>query len=147
MARVALGRHCDELAARCALVAGIAIHRCVRSRQRKAVVMLLHLLNRNLPSANCVALLAIRSELTPVDVGVAILASLPYVAEHRLGMALDASHRLVHAAQRIFRLVVIEFRNGANWFPRARRVTVLTRYVQIAMRTVCSSVRLRVRTP
>jgi len=60
MARVTLRRHCDELAVGHAFMAGIAVHGRVRSGQRKAIVVLLDLLDRDLPSADCVALLAVR---------------------------------------------------------------------------------------
>ena len=51
-------------------------------------------------------------------------------------MALRTRHVLVKAAQRVVGLVVIEFRNGADWLPAPRSMTVLTGYVQIAMRAV-----------
>jgi hypothetical protein len=60
MARVALRRHCDELAVGRAFMAGIAVHGRVRSGQRKAIVVLLDLLDRDLPSADGMALLAVR---------------------------------------------------------------------------------------
>lgn len=60
-------------------------------------------------------------------------------------MALYAGHRLVHAAQRRARLVVIEFRNGPDRLPRVRRVAVLTGNVQISVRTVRTSGGLRLR--
>jgi hypothetical protein len=44
-----------------AFVARVACHGRVGACQRKAVIMLLDLLNRNLPSADRVTLLAIRS--------------------------------------------------------------------------------------
>ena len=74
---VALGRHGLEPAGCATLMAGIAIHRGMRTRQRESVVVLLHLLHRDLPSANRVALLTVRPQLTSVDVGVAILTVLP----------------------------------------------------------------------
>jgi hypothetical protein len=77
MAGVARRRHDLEFAVRPALVAGVAIHGSMGSRQRKSVVMLLHVLNRNLPSPNCVALLAVRTQLALVNIGVAILAPFP----------------------------------------------------------------------
>lgn len=45
MARVAIRRHRLELAIGGTFVAGIAIHASVGSRQRKAIVVLLHLLD------------------------------------------------------------------------------------------------------
>lgn len=85
--------------------------------QGKAVVMLLDLRHRHPPAENRVALLAVRSQLPAVNVGVAVLATLPHVGEHRLDVALRAGHRLVHATQRILRLIVVKLRNGANRMP------------------------------
>jgi len=75
------------------------------------------------------ALLAIRSQLPLVNVRVAVLASLSNIGKHRLHVALNARHRLVHAAQRVSRVIVIEFRNRPDRFPSGRRMAVLTRYV------------------
>jgi hypothetical protein len=76
---------------------------------------------------------------------VAILAALPHIREHRLHVTLDAGHALVHAAQGIARLIVIELRNCADRPPRIRSVTVLARNIQITVRTVRSSIGLRLR--
>jgi hypothetical protein len=62
------------------------------SRQRETVVVLLDLLDGYLPAPNRVALLAIRPELTAVNIGVAVLTALSSVREHWLHMALNASH-------------------------------------------------------
>lgn len=145
VAGIASSGHRLELAVGRALVAGIAVHSGVRSGQREPVVMLLDLLARNLPAADRVALFAIGSQLPPVNIRVAVLASLSDVGEHRLDVTLDAGDGLVHAAQRVSRLVVVKFRNRADGFPPGRRVTVLTRDVQVAMRTVRSSGGLRLR--
>lgn len=136
MARVALGRHRLKPAGGRTFVAGIAIHRRVRPGEGESIVMLLDLLDGDLPAANCVALLAIRSQLPLVNVGMAILAALAHVREHRLHVALDARHRLVHAAQRVAGLIVIEFRNRADRLPRAGGVAVLARDIQVAMGAV-----------
>lgn len=61
VARIALRRERLELGTSTALVARIAIHGGMGSGQREAIVVILNLLNRNLPSANGVALLAICS--------------------------------------------------------------------------------------
>ena len=135
-----------EFAGRPSLVAGIAVHRGVRTSQGKAVVMLLYLPNGDLPSTDRVALLAIRPQLPPVNVRVAILATLSNTGENRPDVTFSAIHRLVQAAQWVFRLVVIEFRNSADWLPCARCVAVLTGNAQIAVRTVRSSGRLRMGT-
>ena len=79
--------------------------------------MLLNLLDRHFPSPDRVALLAIGAQLAPVNIGMAVLAALSDVAEYRLYVTLGALHLLVHAAQRITGLVVIELGNGADRVP------------------------------
>ena len=68
--------HDLELAVGAALVAGIASDGCVGTGQREAIVVLLHIFNRDHPSANRVALLAIRAQLALVNISVAVLAAL-----------------------------------------------------------------------
>ena len=77
---------------------GVAFDGCMRSSKRKAVVVLLDLLDRDLPSTHGVALFAIGSELALVDVGVAVLATLSHVRKYRLCVALDARDSGVHSA-------------------------------------------------
>lgn len=61
VARSASRRHRFKLAVRRAFVASIAIDSSMRSRQWKAIIVLLDLLNRYTPSAHRVALFAISS--------------------------------------------------------------------------------------
>lgn len=77
VAGIALGRHRLELAVGHTLVAGVAIHRSMGPGQREPVVVLLNLLDRDLPPAHGMALLAVGPQLTPVNIGVAVLAPLP----------------------------------------------------------------------
>jgi hypothetical protein len=116
-------------------VAGIAVDGCVGTGQRETIVMLLHIFNRDAPSADGVALLAIRAQLTLVNIGVAVLAALTDVGENHLYVTLDASDASVHAAQRISRLIVVELRNCPDRLPAIRGVAVLARDGQIAVWT------------
>ena len=116
-------------------MAGIAVDCGVRSGEREAVIVLLDIADGDLPSTYCVALFAVRSQLTPVNVGVAILAVVADAGEYRPYMTLGAGHGFVHAAQGIFRLVVIEFWQGADRTPRLGGMTVLARNIQVSMRT------------
>lgn len=117
-------------------MARVAIDRGMGSGEREAVVVILNLLIRNLPSPNGVALFAIRPELPPVNICVAILAALPHVREHRFHVALRTGHGTVHPAQRVLRLIVVEFWHGSNRFPCICRVAVLARQIQVSVRTV-----------
>jgi hypothetical protein len=74
-----------------------------------------------------------------VDVGVAILTALSDIGEYRPDVTSGAGDGGVHAAQRIFRLVMIEFRNGADRLPCIRRVAVLAGDLQISVWTVRAS--------
>ena len=94
----ALRGHRLEFAGGQSLVAGIAVYGSVRPSQREAVVMLLNLLDGDIPSTDRVALLAVRSQLPIVNVGVTILAVLSNVGENRPDVTFSATHRLMHAA-------------------------------------------------
>ena len=128
--------HRLKLAVGAALVAGITVDGCVGAGQRETIVVLLHIFNRDGPSADGVALLAIRAQLTLVNIGMAVLAALTDVGENHLHVTLDASDAGVHAAQRIARLVVVELRNGADRLPAIRGVAVLAWDGQIAVWTM-----------
>jgi len=55
---------------------GIAVNGGVSARQREAVVVLLDIFDGNLPSPNRMALLAVSSQLAPMNIRVAVLATL-----------------------------------------------------------------------
>ena len=145
VAGAASGRHSLKPAVGTALMAGIAVHRRVGSGQREAVIVLLDLLNGNLPAPNRVAGLAIGSQLPLMNVGVTVLAALSNVAKYRLDMALSAGDGLVHAAQRVARPVVVEFWNGSNRLPPACGMAVLARHGEVSVRTASSAGHLRLR--
>ena len=98
MAGVALRRHRLEVAICPTLVTGIAVDGGVRSGEREPIIVVLNLLHCDCPAAHGVALLAIRSQLPPVDIGVTILAMLAHIIKDRLNVTLHAGHGLVHAA-------------------------------------------------
>lgn len=72
--RDAVGRKPSELAHGCSLMAGVAFQDGVCADQREAVKVLARLLYRYLPALHRVALFAVRSKLSLVDIGVAVCA-------------------------------------------------------------------------
>ena len=106
------------------------------ARQRKAIVVLLHVPNGNLPSANGMALLAVCSQLALVNVGMAVLAALSNAGKYRPDVTLGAGDGLVNASQGIFGLTMVEFRNGADRSPRIGCVAILAGYIQVPVGTV-----------
>ena len=125
MTGVAVRRHCLEFAGSASLVAGVAVHGGVCAGEREAIVVLLNLLNGNLPSSNRVALFTVRTQLAFVDVGMTILAALSDTFEYGPHVALSTRDGRVHPPQGIVRLVVIEFRDCADRLPSIGRVAVL----------------------
>lgn len=138
-----LGRHGLEPTVGATLVTSIAVDSGVSAGQRETVVVVLDVLVRDLPSAHRVTLFAIGAQLTAVNVGVAILASMTNVGENHFDVTLGARDRGVQATQRILGLIVIELGNRADRPPRACRMAVLTRDSQTAVRTVRASRNLR----
>ena len=128
--------HRLKFAVGAALVAGIAVDGCVGTGQRETIVVLLHIFNRDRPSADGVALLAIGAQLTLVNIGVAVLAALTNVGEDHFDVTLGAGDGRVHAAQRIARLVMVELRNCADRPPAICGVAVLAWDSQAAVRTM-----------
>jgi hypothetical protein len=116
-------------------VAVFALHGGVSAQQRKAVLVIFDLLDSDTPALNRVALRAVCAHFSLVNVSVAILAILADVGKDWLAMTLCALHLFVHAAKRIFGLVVIELRHGADGPPTRSVVAVLTRNRKWPMRT------------
>ena len=123
-----------ELTYSSAGVALIAIKSGMCTDEREAVQVLVDLLDRNIPSLDGVALLAISAHLALVNVGVAIRALHAHVAEDRFGVALRAADAFVHPAERVLGCVVIEFRNGADRLPTAQGMAVLTGDAEASVR-------------
>jgi hypothetical protein len=71
-----------------------------------------------------------------MNVGVAILAALTNIAEDRLYVALRTGHGLMHAAQGISCLVMIELWDRTDWPPRVCGMAVLAWDIQVPMRAM-----------
>ena len=112
--------------------------------QRKTILVLLDLLDGNLPALDAVTLLAIGAELALVNVGVTVGALGRNVGKYRLGVALSASDFLVHATKRVTGLVVVELRNAADGFPAAEGMAILAGDVQVSVRAASVGRGLRV---
>lgn len=102
--------------------------------ERETVLMILHRFDRHAPALHRVALLATRPKLPAMQVGVAIRAARPDVAEYFEDMALPAADSFVHSAQRKARAAMIELRNAADGLPARERVAVLARNRQRPVR-------------
>lgn len=135
MARDTVGPQAGKLPDRRALVAGLAVYGGVRSDQGKPVLVARHGLHRDTPAPDRVALLALCSELPPVNVRVTIGAIHPHIGEHELRVAKGAWHRLMEPAEREARFLVGEIQYGPKRFPAGGGVTILARNGERAMGT------------
>ncbi len=117
MARETDGGKAAELPDGCALVTSRAFQELVRPQQWEAVEMLLNLLRLRLPASNGMTLVARGAKLTLVNVGVAVRALGADVRKNKTGVALHAGDLLVHSAERVTRLVVVEFGDVADRLP------------------------------
>ena len=94
------------------------------SNQWESILVVLNRLQRNLPSLDRVAAFAVRPELTTVNVGVTVETLRTYVLENQARMALGTAHVLMHTAQRVSGLIVIEFRIRPDRFPTGVRMAI-----------------------
>ena len=112
------------------LVTILALRGRVSPEQRKAILVVLYLLDGDVPALHRVALRAVRAHPSLVHVGMTVLAILPDIRENRLHMAPRAVHFFMHTAQRILGVVVIEFGVRLDRAPRCGRVTIFAGEVQ-----------------
>ena len=112
----------------------IALQQSVRADQRKTVLMIAYGLDRDLPSLDRVATLAVSSELTVMNVGMAIGTLGAHVLKDQTGVALHTANLLVHAAQRVACQIVIEFGIGTDGPPACIGVAFLARDGERSMR-------------
>ena len=98
-------------------MARIAFHGGMRANEGKAILVALNLLHGDHPPFNGVTGFAIGSQLTFMNVGVAVGTLGAYVGEDGLGVASGAAYALVHAAQWIAGAIVVKFRNRSNRLP------------------------------
>ena len=133
MAGIAGGAQSQENTRCGLLVAFIALNRGMSAEERKAVLVVAHLLDSDVPALHRVTLGAVRPHLPTVNVGVAIGAIFAHVREYGFYVTLGALHFFVLPAKRIFRFAVIEFGNRADGSPTGRSVAVFTGNVQRAV--------------
>lgn len=140
VARVTLRRQSLELSHCSAFVAGSAVEYGMCPHQRKAVLVLVDLLHRDMPTLHAMTLFAGSAKLALVDVGMAIRTFLAHVGEHRPSVALDASDALVHTSQGEASLIVIELRDITNGLPSGQGVAVLAGNTQRAVWAPCPAI-------
>lgn len=110
-----------------ALVASLARHGGVRAEKREAILVIFKLLRRNRPTEHGMAARAIRAHLALVDVRMAVLTILTDVCKNWIYVASGTLHFFVHAAERVFRFVMIELRNFADRPPCRGGMAVFAR--------------------
>ena len=138
MAVVAIGGESEaiELPYRSHLVAGIAVHHGMGPDQGKAVLVLVDVVDGDLPAIGVVAQLALGAILAAMQIGMAILALVGSVGEIEIGVTVTAGDRGMPAAERKSRLGVIEFDLALDDLPVRGGVAGNARHVEVAMRAL-----------
>ena len=106
----------------------------MRAYQRKSVLVILDRVQGDVPARHGMAALAVGPELAAMDVSVAVRTVGADVLEDQAGMARRAGDLLVHAAQRIRGLVMVEFGIGPDGFPTGVRMAIGARRGQRTVR-------------
>ena len=120
-----------ELADGSDLMAGVTVHCGVSADQRKSILMLIDVVNGNLPAVGVVTKLTLRAVLAAMQIGVAILTLLRSIAEDQGLVAIGALHFCMAAAQRKLSLRMVELEFGAERLPSLRRMAILTRDLEL----------------
>jgi hypothetical protein len=95
--RVALRAQSNINSSGSSTMAGVAGNRGMRSQKRKPVLMVLHRPRRHAPPLHRVAVVALRAELPPVEIRMAIGALLPRFGKYFRHVARITGNVLVHA--------------------------------------------------
>jgi hypothetical protein len=90
------------------LVAGIAIYDGMSADQRKAILMAVNVLERNLPAIRVMTELALGPVLSAMEVGVTVLALIRHAGELQAGVAVTTPHVSMLTSEGKARIRMIE---------------------------------------
>jgi hypothetical protein len=122
-----------------AAVARIAVGRRMSAGEWETILVVLYGLHGYFPATHGMTLVAFPSELTSVNVRVAIGALPPHRVEDELDVALAAIHRLVETSKRIGGLLVAEVRPRTDGSPTRGCMAVLTGNRESSVRAKCTA--------
>lgn len=122
-------------------VAGVAIDGGMGADQRKAILMLVDVVNGDLPAIGVVTEFTFGAVLAAMEIRMAILTLHRSVTKNEILVAIRALHFCVPSMQRESRAGMVEFQLGAQRLPFLRGVTLLARDLQfVAVRAMNRSV-------
>lgn len=104
----------------------VALQQGVRPYQWEPVLVITNLLQRDLPPLHRMASFAVSAELAAMNVCMTVSASSTNILEDRADMTFCAAHLLVHSAQWIAGMVVIELWIRSDRCPAGERMTIST---------------------
>lgn len=137
-----------ELPYRANLVARITIRDGVRPDERKPILVLIDVVNRDLPAIWVMAQFTFRPVLSPVEIRVAVLTFFWNIAEVEIGVTVHTRYFRVPPPQRESGLRVLELHIRSQWLPSLLRVTLVARNVErFSVRTVVPRILIRLLRP
>ena len=124
-------------------MARVTIDYGVRPDQRKSILVLVNVVNRDLPAIWVVAQLALRPIFATMKIGVAVLTFFWHMAEHEIGVTIDALNFRVASAQLEPGLRMLELHFLAKRSPSLLVVTLLAGNIELlAVRTLSTRTRI-----
>lgn len=124
-------------------VAGVAVDDGVCTDQRKAILVLIDVVDGDLPAIGVVAQFAFSPIFAAMQIGMAILALVGSIGEIEIGMTVAASDSRVPSAQGEAGLRMVELDRVLDHLPIRRRMAVDARRIEFAMRALRRSERPR----
>lgn len=115
------------------LMTGVTVNCGVGANEREAILMLIDVVNGNLPAVAVVAEFALGSILPAMKICVAVLALIRGTCEVEVGMAVATRHGCVAPPQREPCLGMIELDLAGEHLPILLGVTSLARNIELAM--------------
>ncbi len=125
VAESAIGIEAPEKSNRGAFMAAFALNGLVGAYERKSVKVSVNFLGNFKPPPHAVALLAVASQLTPVNIRVAIGALGSAFGKIKLDVAFFAAKPRMQTDKRIPRFLMVKIGSRAHRLPAFRGVTVL----------------------
>jgi hypothetical protein len=107
----------------------------MRPDQRETVLMLIDVVDRNLPPGVAMAEIALGAVLSAMDIRVAVLTLIADFREHEVAMAILATNALVHPTEGETGLAMFELQNVTKRLPPLRGMAILAGYLQCTVRT------------
>lgn len=122
-------------------MARVTIHHRMRADQRKSILVLVDVVDRDLPAIWVMAQFALRPILSAMKICMAVLTLFWHMAEYEVGMTIHALYLRVPSVQRKIGSRMLELHSCSQRLPSLLAVTLLAGNIELlSVRTVSSRI-------